>query len=224
MNIKNETNVACDGCNVIACERTDNVPPDFCPQAKITQDMHDLSMQLYNEQENHMIMECAARVSINTANSTRVQDTLKFASYMGAHRIGIATCTAMLNETRTLANLLRRAGFEVYTIGCKLESNHAEDLGISALSENEEINNKCVICNPIMQALVLNEAECDINIMMGICVGHDALFAKYSKAPVTTLTTKDFMAANNPCSVLYTANSVYKKKLDATINEICGKD
>ena len=205
---------ACDYCNVAACEFADQQPPAFCPQPNITKEMHDVAMRLYNDPENHAIMESAARVSANTVNSTRVQDTLKFASYMKAHRIGIATCTAMLKETRILSKLLRRAGFEVFAIGCKLESNHPSDLGIGAVSE------KSVICNPIMQALMLNEAECDLNIMMGICVGHDALFTKYSNAPTTTLVAKDFSAANNPCAVLYTAKSVYKSKLDATIEEI----
>ena len=70
-----------------------------------------------------------------------------------------------------------------------------------------------------MQALLLNEAKTDLNILMGICVGHDALFCKYSDAPVTTFATKDFLAGNNPCAVLYTAHSCYKKKLAQTVEE-----
>ncbi len=70
-----------------------------------------------------------------------------------------------------------------------------------------------------MQALLLNEAKTDLNILMGICVGHDALFCKYSDAPVTTFATKDFLAGNNPCAVLYTAQSCYRKKLQKTVEE-----
>lgn len=70
-----------------------------------------------------------------------------------------------------------------------------------------------------MQALLLNEAKTDLNILMGICVGHDALFCKYSDAPVTTFATKDFLAGNNPCAVLYTAQSCYRKKLAQTVEE-----
>ena len=70
-----------------------------------------------------------------------------------------------------------------------------------------------------MQALLLNEAKTDLNILMGICVGHDALFCKYSDAPVTTFATKDFLAGNNPCAVLYTAHSCYEKKLARTVEE-----
>ena len=70
-----------------------------------------------------------------------------------------------------------------------------------------------------MQALLLNEAKTDLNILMGICVGHDALFCKYSDAPVTTLVAKDFLAGNNPRAVLYTAQSCYRKKLQKTVEE-----
>lgn len=45
--------------------------------------MHDEALRLYNEPENHLIMESAAIVSAETVNSTRVQDTIKFASCMG---------------------------------------------------------------------------------------------------------------------------------------------
>lgn len=71
-----------------------------------------------------------------------------------------------------------------------------------------------------MQALLLNEAKTDLNILMGICVGHDALFCKYSDAPVTTFATKDFLAGNNPCAVLYTAQSCYRKKLAQSVESI----
>lgn len=177
--------------------------------------MHDEALRLYNEPENHLIMESAAIVSAETVNSTRVQDTIKLASCMGASLVGIATCTAMLRETRILTELLRKAGFEVQVVGCKLESNMKADLNIDAPSLAED----CVICNPIMQALLLNDAKTDLNILMGICVGHDALFCKYSNAPAVTLVAKDFMTVHNPCSVLYAADSVYKRKLEKQLGK-----
>ncbi len=208
----------CEHCGVAACEHPGRTAPTFCPEQGISDETRSRVRSLYDEPENRRIMEAAARVSAGTANSTRVQDTIKFASYMGASRIGIAACTAMLKETAVLARLLRRAGFSVVALGCKLQENRAPDLGIDPACGVGD----CVICNPIMQALLLNEAKCDLNILMGICVGHDALFAKYSDAPAVTLVAKDFLAANNPCAVLYTADSVYKSKLDATIDEVAG--
>lgn len=47
---------------------------------------------------------------------------------------------------------------------------------------------------------------------IGLCVGHDSLFYKYSEAYATTLVTKDRVTGNNPAAALYTAESYYRKK------------
>ena len=65
--------------------------------------------------------------------------------------------------------------------------------------------------NPIAQAKILNRAKSDMNIIVGLCVGHDMLFAKYSKAPVTTLVVKDRVTNHNPAAVLYGLNFYYKR-------------
>ena len=46
---------------------------------------------------------------------------------------------------------------------------------------------------------------------MGLCVGHDSLFIKYSDAPITTLITKDRVLGHNPAAALYTSGFYYKK-------------
>ncbi|MFO7982375.1 MAG: DUF1847 domain-containing protein, partial [Desulfuromonadales bacterium] len=66
-------------------------------------------------------------------------------------------------------------------------------------------------CNPIAQARLLNEARTDMNIIVGLCVGHDMLFSKYSDAPVTTMVAKDRVTGHNPVSVLYGQNFYYKR-------------
>ena len=69
------------------------------------------------------------------------------------------------------------------------------------------------MCNPIMQAKLLEEAGTEINIVVGLCVGHDSLFYKYSKAPTTTLITKDRVMMHNPAAALYGAEGYYSHKL-----------
>lgn len=59
------------------------------------------------------------------------------------------------------------------------------------------------ICNPICQALVLNKEQTDLNIILGLCIGHDILFTKHSQAPVTTLAVKDRGLAHNPLGAIY---------------------
>ena len=67
------------------------------------------------------------------------------------------------------------------------------------------------MCNPILKAQMLNKVKTDINIVMGLCVGHDSLFYKYAEAPSTTLVVKDRVLGNNPVAALYTLDSYYKK-------------
>lgn len=59
-------------------------------------------------------------------------------------------------------------------------------------------------CNPVGQALELARCKCDLNVAVGLCVGHDALFAAHGAAPVTTLVVKDRVLGHNPLAALYT--------------------
>ena len=51
--------------------------------------------------------------------------------------------------------------------------------------------------------------------ILGLCVGHDSLFYRYSQAPVTTLVAKDRATGNNPVAAIYCAASYFKTRLDA---------
>jgi len=66
-------------------------------------------------------------------------------------------------------------------------------------------------CNPVAQAKLMNRSNTDMNIIVGLCVGHDMIFTKYSDAPVTTLVVKDRVTGHNPVSVLYGQNFYYKR-------------
>ena len=59
------------------------------------------------------------------------------------------------------------------------------------------------MCNPAGQAALLNRVETELNILCGLCVGHDAIFAKESNAPVTTFIAKDRVLAHNPAGAVY---------------------
>ena len=53
------------------------------------------------------------------------------------------------------------------------------------------------------QALLLNQCNTELNIIVGLCIGHDILFTQHSKAPVTTLVVKDRVTGHNPVVNLY---------------------
>ena len=73
-----------------------------------------------------------------------------------------------------------------------------------------------VMCNPIAQAELLNQEGTQFNICLGLCVGHDSLFYKYSKSLVTTLVAKDRATGHNPAAAIYCADGYFKSRLDSS--------
>lgn len=144
------------------------------------------------------------------ARWTRVEDTVAFAKLMGYKLVGLATCIGLLDETSRLASILEAQGFEVASVCCKAGSIDKLKLGIE---ETDKVRPGTFepACNPIAQAKLLNARGTDMNIIVGLCVGHDMLFNKHSKAPVTTLVVKDRVTGHNPVAVLYGQNFYYKR-------------
>jgi uncharacterized metal-binding protein len=145
-----------------------------------------------------------------TARWTRVEDTVALAKIMGWRKVGIATCIGMLAETDELVKILFAQGLEPLSVCCKAGSIDKLRLG---LAEKDKIRPGTFepACNPIAQAEMCNRAGTDVNVIVGLCVGHDMLFTKHSKAPVTTLVCKDRVTGHNPVAVLYGQNFYYKR-------------
>ena len=144
------------------------------------------------------------------ARWTRVEDTIAFAKLMGYRKIGLATCIGLLDETERLSKILAAQGFEPVSVCCKAGSIDKLELG---LAETDKVRPGTFepACNPIAQAEICNRVGTDMNIIVGLCVGHDMLFNKHSKAPVTTLIVKDRVTGHNPIAVLYGQNFYYKR-------------
>ena len=67
------------------------------------------------------------------------------------------------------------------------------------------------MCNPKVQARLLNEGGTELNFIVGLCVGHDMLFTMESKVPVSSIITKDRVLANNPAGAVY--SRYWRRKL-----------
>ncbi len=74
-----------------------------------------------------------------------------------------------------------------------------------------------------MQAQLLEEADTEVNVVIGLCVGHDMLFSAYSAAPVTTLVVKDRAMFHNSVGGLYAAcgSSFYGSLLKEDNDQEC---
>ena len=207
--MNDDRKLSCVDCGVKNCQTRDKEYPEFCLTTGLSAETIEKVRKLYEEEENRKVSVISAEIENEFyLRYTRVQELVEFAKRMGFHKIGIATCVGLLEESRVLARILRKHGFEVYGAACKIGSFEKKSVGVA---EEDMVNTGFVMCNPIMQAEVLNEAGTDFNVVMGLCVGHDSLFYKYSEALVTTLVAKDRVLAHNPVGALYQTGSYYKK-------------
>jgi uncharacterized metal-binding protein len=144
------------------------------------------------------------------ARWTRVEDTVAFAKLMRWRRIGIATCVGLLEEARRLERILAAQDLDPVSVCCKVGSVDKEALGVPD-AEKVRPGTFEPACNPVAQARILNEVGTDLNIIVGLCVGHDILFTRHSRAPVTTLVVKDRVTGHNPVAVLYGQPFYYRR-------------
>lgn len=150
------------------------------------------------------------RGSSHQAFKPRVQETAEFCLRMGYKKIGLAFCGAVHPEAATMQKVLEAYGLEVVSVMCKSGGLPKETIGVA---EEEKI---CPgryenMCNPIGQAMLLNDAKTEFNVVMGLCVGHDSLFLKYSEAMCTVVAVKDRVLGHNPMAALWADN--YKSYL-----------
>jgi uncharacterized metal-binding protein len=140
---------------------------------------------LYNEQDKQVLK--IAEDSLDPF-SDRVEEIIEYAGESGIKRIGIANCTIFNKEADHLEGILTEAGFAVEKVNCKYGKVPFNDLlpGYKGIS-----------CNPAGQAKYLEERSTELNIMMGLCLGHDMIFNSKSKAPVTPLVVKDRVLGHN---------------------------
>lgn len=204
--------LSCANCGVYNCFRKDKEFPGFCLTESTSQEEIDEVNDLYiNDEETRKLAISAAEIEgIFYGKITRVEEIAEFAKRIGAKKIGIATCVGLLNETKIFAKFLKHKGLEPYAVACKVGGTDKTKIGIK---EELKLEPGCheSLCNPVLQARLLNKEKTDLNVIVGLCVGHDSLFIKHSDAPVTTLITKDRVLGHNPAAALYTSGFYYKK-------------
>jgi uncharacterized metal-binding protein len=184
--------------------------PGFCP-SKTDADGIDQAWARYQDPEVRRVARASALVeSEGYCRWTRVEEICAFAKKLGFKKLGIATCISFVDLARTLSAILESHGFEVASAACKNGGVAKERLG---LRDDEKIRPGTFepMCNPISQAELLNRAGCELNIVLGLCVGHDSLFFKSSHGLATTLVAKDRVLAHNPVGALQFADTYFQR-------------
>ena len=149
----------------------------------------------------------------------RIQEIIEFSRRMGYQRLGMAFCGGLHQEAGTVTKILQDHGFEVVSAMCKVGGVDKEAIGIQAC-DKIKIGQFEAMCNPIAQAEVLNAAATEFNILMGLCVGHDSLFLKYSQAMTTVFAVKDRVLGHNPMAAIYNYNSYYQRFQQDRLKEV----
>ena len=201
----------CANCSIYACrEENPEKLPKNCPirnSEKIGE-----AVQTCLLPENHKFYVTSSELeALGYCQWPRIKETIEFCLRMGYTRIGLAFCYGLRQEARIVDSLLRRAGLEVVSVICKAGGVDKTRCGIA---EEHKLHpgNFEAMCNPIAQAMLLNEQKTQFNIALGLCVGHDSMFYKHSDALVTTLVAKDRVTGHSPAAPLYCAESYFRNR------------
>lgn len=223
--MQRETSPECARCSVKdrICMAAEGKGPESCP----TLHRREIIEQAVKEYDKPGIHEFARMASIQESEcyshrhiqpyvfhpvKPRVQEVCEFAQKMGYRKLGIAFCVGLHPEAGALSRILSAQGFEVVSVACKAGATPKEVIGIRE-EEKIRIGQFETMCNPVAQAMILNREKTDFNILVGLCVGHDSLFFRYSEAFCTVLVAKDRVLAHNPAGALYTSGTYYARML-----------
>ncbi len=230
----------CDKCPVLACWPRDPADilkgPNFCA-TKNYPDLVQKAKDIYMKEglDRKMQLAGARLEGISSLTPpggreinmklTRVEELILFCKMMDFKKIGFAHCIGMIGEAKELCEIFESRGLQTFQVCCKVGAIDKTEIGIE---EDEKVRMLTfeTLCNNIAQALILNEIGTELNVIIGLCVGHDIAFTMHSKAPVTTLIVKDRRTGHNPAVALYQSYppcNFYYARISKAISETGGR-
>ena len=203
------------------CMKPDGKNPPFCA-TKLSPQTTEKAKEIYRSEEVYKFAKEAAiqeGLSAQVVDGVRMQvkprivETVEFCRRMGYKHLGLAFCGGLVKEARIVNEILETNGFKVTSAMCKAGGVDKSFLDLTDEQKKNGGGHESM-CNNINQALILNEAGTEFNIMLGLCVGHDALFLKQSNAYCTVFASKDRAMGNCPLQPIYLYDSYcsYLKK------------
>jgi uncharacterized metal-binding protein len=216
--MKEKNQPACAACVISthekACTNPDGKGPKACPTLGRKADVQKAKRE-YGKKE---IAEFARQASIQEGEcysgrekrpyamhpvKPRMLEICEFAHKMGYRRLGLAFCGGLPKEAAIVDEILKSHGFETVSVVCKAGAVPKEEIGLTE-EQKVFIGRHESMCNPILQAALLNDAATEFNVVLGLCVGHDSLFFRYVEAPTTVLAVIDRVTGHNPLACIYT--------------------
>lgn len=201
----------CAECGRLACYAGDGRSfPANCPAP----DGADPGLiGMYREGSDASLAHEAALVEAHGyGRLTRLEEVMDFARRLGYSRLGLAFCVGLQREAAVVSRVFRANGFSVDSVVCKNGGIGKGEIGIA---DEDQVRGGGfeAACNPIGQARALAAVGTQLNVVLGLCVGHDTLFFRHSEAPVTVLAVKDRVLGHNPLAAVYLADGYYRARL-----------
>lgn len=190
----------CADCPVVSCDQKyQNTAPLMCPGADAASEE---VLSKYNSEEYREFGKVSSEVSMSKDGmKPRILEIVEVAKKMKYKKLGLAFCIGFTEEAASVKKVFEYHGFQICSVVCKVGGLDKSVQGIN--------NGGNAMCNSFGQAYLLNREGTDLNVVIGLCVGHDSLFFRSSDAPVTVLAVKDKVLGHNPLACIYTAEHYY---------------
>ena len=141
----------------------------------------------YEDEATRRVHDAAAAIEKSFYMKVpRIAELVEYVKALGITRLGIAFCIGLAEEAAVAEKVFSQY-CEVESVCCKVCGIPKSALGQPTLRDGADES----ICTPVGQAEVLNRAGTELNLMMGLCVGHDVLFIRHSAADVSPFIVKD---------------------------------
>ncbi|SDF85986.1 DUF1847 domain-containing protein [Sporomusa acidovorans] len=153
---------------------------------------------VYDTTDQQLMMAAAKIEGRYYMQLSRLEESVKFAQEIGCTTIGVAFCIGLANEAKYIVQYFQKF-FTVHSVCCKVCGFDKHQLDLEQIKADRYE----AMCNPAIQAKILNDEKTELNFAVGLCVGHDMIFTRHSTAPVSTLVAKDRLLSHNPLGAIY---------------------
>lgn len=199
---KKRTETSCADCKAWACfpdvstaKAGRREPPPYCP-SKAQKDVCEQALSKYSGKtlefaRNAALIENACyAIDPDTGTAVlpmitmhpRAEENIMLATISGYKKLGVAFCLELQKEAELYTDILKKNGFEVVSVCCKVGRISKEEIGVADEEKLYGPGSEESMCSGLIMAELLNSEKTDMNILMGLCVGQDTLFFKYAEA------------------------------------------
>lgn len=179
--------VHCAECGVYICRGGNRkAAPDHCP---MWGDFPEFGMLYAGEGVRESLVQSAVVEAEGYCRWTRIREVLEYSRRMGYRRLGVAHCPDMRRVAAQVADMLASTGLEPV-----LPPPFRE-------------------CDPVAQLRFFRREGTELNVLSGMCVGHEAIFLREGDTPAVGLVARDARLRHNPAAGIYTSRSYLKSEL-----------